>query len=52
MFVKNDAELVDEADDRLPAAPADPTALAALATELGIESSLQRLGAALSWPSP
>lgn len=52
VFVKNDAELVDQPDDRLPAAPADPAALVALGTELGIESSLQRLGAALSWPSP
>lgn len=51
VFVKNDAELVDEGDDRLPAAPADPAALAALGAELGIESSLQRLGAAMAWPS-
>ena len=34
VFVKNDAELVDEGDDRLPAAPADPAALAALGGEI------------------
>ena len=34
----------------LPARPADPDALAALAEAHGIGSSLRRLGAALSWP--
>ncbi|TFV62451.1 5'-3' exonuclease [Geodermatophilus sp. DF01-2] len=34
----------------LPRRPADPGALAALATAHGIESSVKRLGAALGWP--
>jgi 5'-3' exonuclease len=35
----------------LPRSPADPGALAALAAQHGIESSLRRLGAALGWPA-
>jgi hypothetical protein len=35
----------------LPHSPADPEALAALATAHGLESSLKRLGAALGWPA-
>jgi len=35
----------------LPRSPADPDALAALAAQHGIESSLRRLGAALGWPT-
>jgi 5'-3' exonuclease len=35
----------------LPRRPADPTALAALAAQHGIGSSLRRLGAALGWPA-
>ena len=34
----------------LPRTPADPAALAGLATAHGLESSLGRLGAALGWP--
>jgi 5'-3' exonuclease len=34
----------------LPAAPADAGALAALAAQHGLESSLKRLAAALGWP--
>jgi 5'-3' exonuclease len=37
-------------DGELPRAPADPDALAGLATQHGLESSLKRLGAALGWP--
>ncbi|MEU2350701.1 5'-3' exonuclease [Modestobacter sp. NPDC049651] len=37
-------------DGDLPARPADPDALAALAHQHGIGSSLRRLGAALGWP--
>jgi 5'-3' exonuclease len=35
----------------LPRSPADPEALAALASAHGLESSLKRLGAALGWPA-
>jgi 5'-3' exonuclease len=34
----------------LPRSPADPDALATLAAQHGIESSVRRLGAALGWP--
>jgi 5'-3' exonuclease len=37
-------------DGALPRSPADPGALAALAAEHGLESSVRRLGAALGWP--
>ncbi len=37
-------------DGELPRSPADPAALASLAAEHGIESSVRRLGAALGWP--
>jgi len=37
-------------DGALPRRPADPDALAALAAEHGLESSVRRLGAALGWP--
>ncbi|MFQ1002559.1 5'-3' exonuclease H3TH domain-containing protein [Modestobacter sp. SSW1-42] len=37
-------------DGALPRRPADPDALAALAAEHGLESSVRRLGAALDWP--
>ena len=37
-------------DGALPRHPADPDALAALAAEHGLESSVRRLGAALGWP--
>ncbi|GED98104.1 5'-3' exonuclease [Gordonia crocea] len=50
VFVKTDAELIESGDDRLPAAPADADALASLGAELGIESALGRLAAALHWP--
>jgi 5'-3' exonuclease len=35
----------------LPRSPADPDALATLAEQHGIESSVRRLGAALGWPA-
>ncbi|WP_448616994.1 5'-3' exonuclease [Modestobacter sp. URMC 112] len=38
-------------DGALPTAPADPEALAALAAQHGLESSVRRLGAALGWPA-
>jgi 5'-3' exonuclease len=37
-------------DGALPRSPADPGALADLAAEHGLESSVRRLGAALGWP--
>jgi 5'-3' exonuclease len=37
-------------DGDLPRRPADPDALAALAEEHGLESSVRRLGSALGWP--
>jgi 5'-3' exonuclease len=37
-------------DGALPRHPADADALAALAAEHGLESSVRRLGAALGWP--
>jgi hypothetical protein len=39
------------AEGTLPRSPAAPDALAALAAQHGIESSLRRLGAALGWPA-
>ena len=35
----------------LPRSPADPRALANLAEQHGLESSLKRLGATLGWPA-
>ncbi|MFT3900157.1 MAG: 5'-3' exonuclease [Gordonia sp. (in: high G+C Gram-positive bacteria)] len=49
VFVKTDADVVEEGGDALPARPADPSALTALGAELGVESSLRRLGEALNW---
>jgi 5'-3' exonuclease len=49
VFVKTDAEIIGDKDDRLPAAPADPAALADLIEELGVGSSIGRLGKALGW---
>ncbi|MPQ99652.1 flap endonuclease [Modestobacter sp. I12A-02628] len=37
-------------DGALPTAPADPAALAELATAHGLQSSVRRLGAVLGWP--
>ena len=37
-------------DGALPKAPAEPEALAALAAQHGLESSVRRLAAALGWP--
>lgn len=48
--VRTDADTIDSHDDdRLPSAPADPEALAALITELGIGTSVARLAKALDW---
>ncbi|GAB09389.1 putative 5'-3' exonuclease [Gordonia araii NBRC 100433] len=49
VFVKTDAELVEEGDDRLPTAPSDPAGLERLAAELGIESAVGRLATAFKW---
>ena len=49
VFVKTDAEIIGDSDDHLPAAPADPAALADLIEELGVGSSIGRLGKALGW---
>ena len=49
VFVKTDAETVGDTDDRLPAAPADPAALADLTENLGIGGSVARLAKALAW---
>ncbi len=50
VFVRTDADVVSTGPDRLPKAPADAARLAELGRELGIESSIGRLGAALGWP--
>jgi 5'-3' exonuclease len=49
VFVKTDAEIIGDTEGRLPTAPADPAALADLIEELGIGSSIGRLGKALGW---
>ncbi|GAA3039425.1 5'-3' exonuclease [Gordonia defluvii] len=49
VFVKADAELIEDGSDLLPRSPADASALAQLGDELGIESVLARLGTALGW---
>ncbi|PXW33877.1 5'-3' exonuclease [Nocardia sp. 348MFTsu5.1] len=49
VFVKTDAEIIGDSDDHLPTAPADPAALADLIEELGVGSSIGRLGKALGW---
>lgn len=49
--VLRDAD-VPEHDDTLPTAPADPDALAALGERWGVESSIERLAAALAAPIP
>ncbi|WP_174545374.1 5'-3' exonuclease [Gordonia hydrophobica] len=50
--VRTDADTIDSTDsDVLPSAPADPAGLDALVTELGIDASVGRLGAALGWNS-
>ncbi len=40
-----------QVDGVLPRQPADPHALASLAAQHGLESSVRRLGAVLGWPA-
>lgn len=49
VFVRTDADIVGLGDDRLPSEPADPAALADLIEDLGIGTSVGRLGKALGW---